>query len=469
MLHEIISSCSLLALFTACGVEGGLNQNGKEAGNEGDGVELSSGDIAVHPSGAYFVAYGGYGTLKGDPATGKCVELPGLDWPERIAFGKQLVFVTTLTEHGAELVGYDVEARGAAWSAPIEAADELDDSGPWLYPLLVVDDEGGTLAVAETGGVRILAQDDGTVLSETTFEQRVLDVDALPGGARYVVTTKETWQDEDDEDDDPTQTPSTTLLVIDDRNDAISRIDVPNCAAELLVSSDGRRAFMAPTRCVDPASEQAKDPVSVIDLESGSFERHLPGFGPAGATADGKRIIAFMDAENLDASLLREGDPRPEGGDRYHLMLIDPGDLSYQLIPVGDDLPRYAPAPDGSVLLLDTGDWLADPRVRVVDVAKRTVSEVDGPRVTLDDFAFTRDASRAFLIDDVEGAGAELFDLSVAMKKVIEIALDFTPSNLVVTPDDKWLLLRADEDGSLWAFDIAADRIARPLCASEHG
>lgn len=461
MLRKVILSSSLIA---ACGIEGGLNQNGKDPGSGDEGVELSAGEIAVHPSGAYFVAYGGDGTLKGDPATGECEALPGLQWPGRVAFGKSLAFVTDYTDGGAEIVGYDMNAKARKWSAPVDAAFEIEDTGATQYPLLVIDDAGGTIAIAESNLVRIVAQGDGALISETHFDERVLDVDPLPGGGRFVVTTDETWWFDDEAE---VNLPSTTLAILD--RGELTRLDVPNCAAELAVSSDGKRAFMAPTECIDPESEEAKDPVSVVDLGSGSFERHLPGFGPAGATADGKRIIAFLDAENLDESLFVAGDPRPKGDDRYHLMLIDPATLRFELIGVGDVLPRYAPAPDGSVLLLDTDDWLADPRVRVVDVAMRTISEVDGPEVELDAFAFTRDASRAFLIDDVDGDGAQLYDLSVAMRRVIAVALDFTPSNLVVTPDDKWLLLRADEDQSLWSFDIAADRIARPLCTNEAG
>jgi hypothetical protein len=458
MLRKTRLSCLLIALAPACGMEGGLNDNGHAPGNEGGGVELSAGDIAVHPSGAYFVAYDGDGTVKGDPATGECIALPGLQWPGRVAFGASLAFVTDYTDDGAEIVGYDVAAKARKWSAPVEAEIDIEDLGPRSYPLVVVDDALAMLGVAEANAVRLYGQADGAVVSETHFDQQVLDLAALPGG--MLVTTEESWYFDDELEEN---LPSTTLVLLDGQGE-LTRIDVPNCAATPAISKDGRRAFMAPTSCVDPSSNEGKDPVSVIDLAAGSFERNLPGFGPAGATADGARIIAFMDADDLDESLFEDGDPRPEGGDRYHLMLIDPTDLSYELIAIGDELPRYAPSPDGNVLLLDTDDWLADPRVRVVDVAQRTVSDVQGPQVELDDFAFTRDASRAFLIDDIDGEGAALYDLSVAMRKVIEVALDFTPSNLVVTPDDKWLLLRADEDEGLWAFDIAKDRIARPLC-----
>jgi hypothetical protein len=458
MLRKTRLSCLLIALAPACGIEGGLNDNGHQAGNDDGGVELSAGDIAVHPSGAYFIAYDGDGTIKGDPATGECVALPGLRWPARVAFGKALAFVTDYTDDGAEIVGYDVETKSAKWSAPVHAEIDIEDLGPRSYPLVVVDDALAQLGVAEANAVRVYGQADGSIVSETDFDQQVLDLAALPNG--FLVTTEESWYFDDELEEN---LPSATVILLDGKGE-LTRIDVPNCAAEPAISKDGRRAFMAPTTCVDPSSDEGKDPVSVIDLAAGAFERNLPGFGPAGATADGTRIIAFMDADDLDESLFRDGDPRPEGGDRYHLMLIDPSDLSFELIAIGDELPRYAPAPDGSVLLLDTDDWLADPRVRVVDVAQRTVSDVQGPQVELDDFAFTRDASRAFLIDDVDGDGAELFDLSVAMRKVFAVALDFTPSNLLVTPDDAWLLLRAEEDQRLWAFDIANDRIARPLC-----
>ena len=89
-----------------------------------------------------------------------------------------------------------------------------------------------------------------------------------------------------------------------------------------------------------------KDPVSVIDLDSGASSA-LPGFGPVALAPDGSLAVAFIDASNIDESLFDDHNQIPSDDVQYHLMLIDTETLRFDVIATGDALPRYAITADG--------------------------------------------------------------------------------------------------------------------------
>jgi len=82
--------------MSAC-FEGGSNQNQRTPGNQDDGVGLRLGDIAVHPSGDYFLSSTGDGLFHGTIRTGETRVLSGITNPQRLAFasGSASVYVTT--------------------------------------------------------------------------------------------------------------------------------------------------------------------------------------------------------------------------------------------------------------------------------------------------------------------------------------------------------------------------------------
>ncbi len=83
------------------------------------------------------------------------------------------------------------------------------------------------------------------------------------------------------------------------------QVNFPNCADELVLVPNSRRALLSPNTCLNPdppeplpaapgTMEQAQfDPISVIDLDKRAFIKNLPGFGPVTVTPDGKRAVGF--------------------------------------------------------------------------------------------------------------------------------------------------------------------------------
>ena len=119
---------------------------------------------------------------------------------------------------------------------------------------------------------------------------------------------------------------------------------------------------------------------------------------------------------------------------------------------LGDVLPRYALTPDGKMLLIDEDRRLQHMRMRVLDIDAGTMRTISGPDVQLDNFVITSDSSTVFLLDH------GLFELSVDEALVTSVAIDFTPSNINITPDYHYLILR-QSDNRLWMYDIAKEEI----------
>jgi hypothetical protein len=431
-----------LALFaaSACDLSGGANRNQSSPGNMDQGVDLGQGNIAVHPrSGSFIARVEGGGTIHGH-VDGSWKEVD-LDFPERLAFAprRDLVYVASQSG-GGTLVAYDLKQDEPLWQAnsSLAAAPEVDwaieeSNWPWLQ----VSDDDEHLVVIERQRLEVRSTSDGARLGGWTAPSEIVDVDLSHDGTKaYVVT----------DGAEPMQTRFFTLSVPDMERTAIS---VPNCAAPLAIEPRGKYGFMAPTRC-------NADPVSVIDLEQGEFVRNLPGFGPVALAGKGRLGVAFVDLADLDESLFLDTDPRPEGDRRYHLMLIDTQTLEFEFAELGDTLPRYAPTPDGKLLLLDHDSWYEDEQVRLFDIESKTFETLVGPAVQLDAFVITQDSKRAFALD------RGVFELDFAEAIVSSLPLALVPSSLNITPDDTMLLMR-EELGPIHVYDIEARRVVRAL------
>jgi hypothetical protein len=234
-------------------------------------------------------------------------------------------------------------------------------------------------------------------------------------------------------------TPSTRVTSINLQTGSRVPFDVPNCSDRIVIGGDSKRAFLAPTTC-------QRDPVSVIDLTAGSehFERNLPGFGPVALAPDGTLGVAFVDAENIDLSLFDDPGQAPsEDGERYHLMLLDTGNLKYELTPVGDDLPRFAVTPDGNVLLVDAA--YVDDGTRLFDVANRSFKYIQGPKFSLNAFSLSSDSKHAYVLH------GDLLDIDIGGAHANVIEPGFAPTNLNISPDDQLLFLRkSSQEICIW-------------------
>jgi hypothetical protein len=429
-------------------IEGGLNQNERAAGDGDEGVNVGFGEIAIDPTGSYFLSRTDDALLRGDLKNGVISTLAQLSAVDRVAFAHEghTIFVTrTLSEGDGMLVRFDLATGREEWSRAIPMELSWDDRGFGTYPWVDVLEDDSRVVLTFADHVEVLDAASGGELFRSPEGSAIVDVDVTPDQAHVLITHAHEWVE---------TSPRTTLELRDLATFTARYIEVGNCADEVLIAQDGKHAFMAPTTC-------QRDPVSVIDLEHAEFVRNLPGFGPVALAPDGQLAIAFMDRESLDRTLFDDPAQIP-GADtgQYHLMLIDTNTLSFDTVELGDSLPRYAVSPNGEMLLIDAASFWEGGRIRVLDVASKKLASVRGPDVRLENYVVTRDSSTVFLLYD------GLYRLSLRERTAQAEPLEFTPSHLNITPDDRTLVLRED-DSTLWLYDVKAARVIRAMRAEQ--
>jgi hypothetical protein len=446
--RNLWGSLAAVIAFANC-VEGGLNQNEREAGDGDEGVSVGFGEIAIDPTGAYFLSRSDEALVYGDLATGATKVLTQLSSVERVAFAHKssALFATrSFSEERGRLVRYALDADKEAWSRAIPLGLSWDDRGFATYPWVDVLEDDSRLVLTYFDHVEIVDAASGAELFRTPRSNGIVDVDVTPDQKSVIITHEHFWED---------TTPYTQLEVRNLATFAVDYIDVPNCSDELVLAADGKHAFLAPTTC-------QKDPVSVIDLEARKFQRNLPGFGPVALAPDGGLAIAFLDADNIDESLFDDKSQIPrDGTGQYHLMLINPQTLAFELVELGDSLPRYAVSPNGQMLLVDSDTFWDDGRIRVLDVATHKLATVKGPDIRLDNYVMTRDSGTVFLLD--EG----LYRIALSARTAQAELLEFTPENLNITPDDRTLVLRENEH-TLWLYDVNNGSMVRSIHMDEY-
>ncbi len=442
--------------------EGGSNQNSNNAGNQDDGVELLEGRIAIFPSGDHFLAIGNGALTITAVSAGAADRIDALAHPGRVAF--DLVddrFFVTLggvnspfnsgLEIAGTLVAYDLSQAEVIWTEAITTSIEFSVPGrseiKTTYPLIEMSPDNSILVVANASNIQLRDPATGETLRTSSFgERRIVDIDFTPDFERVLITLSHVFEN---------SLPETRIVAIPLKDVGIAATDifVPNCSSELLVAPSGEKAFLAPTTC-------QHDPISVIDLENNDFVRNLPGFGPVSIASSGEEIIGFIDLQNIDAELFDNEAAIPDG-ERYQMMFVNVSTLTYDFLEVGDQLPRYAPTPDGRLLLVDAAWFFDDGRIRLLDVDTRSISNFSGPGIQLDDYVMLSDSSRAFLLD------SGLFDLDIVNAAIFAVQIDFSPTAINLTSKDSHLLLREGAVGSTDAlihiFDIDTGTILRTV------
>jgi DNA-binding beta-propeller fold protein YncE len=436
----------LLALL-ACG-DGGANAGQRAPGDQPCGVTLGLGDIAVAPTDAFVLFERDDKLAVGWTDSGAVNTLP-VAQASRLAFSTQrnVVYVGS-TSPSRRVLAVDVDTRAVLWEVPFDAARTET-----LRLLSSRDDRFVLLANADTGVVKVVNAGTGRVERSFSSGRRIVDIQILPDDARALVVLDDTWSGD---------RVSTRVQVVSLADGSLSEVTVPNCSDRVAVSADGKRAFLAPTTCIEPFSSQLKDPISVIDLTPGGerFVRNLPGFGPVAIAPSGTLAVGFLDRQALDASLFDDPSQIPDARtDRYHLMLLDTQTLSYDFVEVGEKLPRFAVTPDGNVLLVDSS-WMADVPARLFDVGSRGWRYIAGAPLLLDNFVVTSDSSHAYVIETRFYEG--LYDLDTAEGQSLEEPLDFSPRNINLSPSDSTLYLRKS-DAAVCVFSVAEKRCVTTL------
>lgn len=439
MERRALLGCAALVFgaLLAC-KQGGANSNQKSVGDEPGGVKLGVGDIAVAPFGNYVVFRRADGLAVGHVENGVMLPLPVAN-PTRLAFSKERPVIYVGNGTTSEIVAVDTDTRKALWST------HVDDTSTETLRLSSTRDDAYVVA-AGISSVAILNAETGHEDAYLTFGNPIVDVALLPDSSRALVVEAHAWNGD---------TPSTRVTSVDLKTHVRVEMNVPNCSDRIVIGGDSQRAFLAPTTC-------QRDPVSVIDLTPGSehFQRNLPGFGPVALAPGGTLGVAFVDATAVDLSLYDDpSQAPPEDGTRYHLMLLDTGNLKYELTPVGDDLPRFAVTPDGNVLLVDNA-YGSDDNTRLFDVASRSFKYIQGPKFLLNAFALSSDSKHAYVLYP------GLLDVDIGASKAGAIDPGFTPTNLNISADDQLLFLRKNEQ-EICIWNLAAGSCQQRFLVSQ--
>jgi hypothetical protein len=414
--------------------DGGFNTNERNVNNRPGGVLIGVGDIAVAERG--YVVFESGGSLRvGWPDSGEVDELPVRE-PTRLDFAdtRDVVYVGSAAD--GTLNAVDVMNQQLLWSTPVPEASSLEmriTSSP--------DDSRVILSYPKR--LILLDARDGRIVEEKSYDNTIVDTVALPDSSRVLNVMRHGWEGEQ---------PITPIEVVGLAEGSSRVITVPNCSDKLAITPDGRHAFLAPTTC-------QRDPVSVIDLARGNeiFKRNLPGFGPVGVSPKGDTAIAFIDAQNVDASLFDDPAQIPDAeGTRYHMMVIDTATLGYDIHVYGDEIPRYAMTPNGRDLLVDTSASHGDrDRPERFDTETGEFTTIDGPAMRLNHFAVSFDSKYAYALD--EG----LYEIDIDAASATELHPGFEPQNLSINAASSQLFLRRDSS-SICVFDIQTE-----TCVSE--
>lgn len=458
----LLAACSGVADGTQ---EGGANANDRSNGNA-EGDLLETGAMAIGPTGNYIVARRNTTTLIVDVHAQRLVELDIIG--ERFVFSKKREVVYAVLANLGGVVAIDLASAKELWRT---VPAFTSNAGAFLAR---VTEDDTTLLVADYDRVFFIDPTDGEVRNVTKVGVRPVDLELLPGDKQAVVVASTTWADGG---------PHTPVSLIGVSDGKVATIDVPNCAAPISVLPDGSRALLSPTFCTADAEAKAKgwsnpDPVSMIDIDASAgtlrFIKNLPGFGPvalldhvAGGSGD-VRAVAYLDMKRIDPSMFDDKSKIPSSdAPQFHLMMIDPKSMSFDLHPIGASLPRFAPAKDGKSLLVDasvsilrseasatisldsSGKLSAEVKgafgdesgrlFGVFDLQTRTYVPFAGPAASLDRFVQLGDGSRVFTLKD-NGRGGDLFAIDVAGRTSTSLGRNLR--DIGILPDGRTLVLR---------------------------
>lgn len=464
---------SLLVSFAVgCGIgdqggsgvdEGGANANDRSS-DTGDSELLETGAMAVSPTGDYIVARRNTTTLIVDVKASRLTELPLAAERFLFARSKNVVYVVLPSRAGVVALDLAAPERELWRSEPIFQAEAR-------LVLACLSDDDETLLLGDYSRVLFLDAATGDIRGATSTGEGIVDLDLLPDGAHAIVVGATEWRDGG---------PHTPVSLVPLDGHVAKTIDVPNCAAPVAIVEDGRRALLSPTFCT-PGEELRKqgwsnpDPVSVIDIDASktelAFQKNLPGFGPVALLGD--KAVAYLDTKRMDPSMFADPAQVPaKDAKQYQLMTIDPKSLAFELHPIGDMLPRFAPSKDGESLLVDasvsvhrgevsaevkasldlTGNGQIEAKVTVGafgdasgslfgvwSLGSKAYAPFQGPAASLDRFVQIGDGSRVFTLKN-NGRGGDLYSIDLQARAAFDLGQSLR--DIAILPDGETLVLR---------------------------
>jgi len=455
---------ALTLLLMACNlpteVEGGANTNDRSDGGN-DGAVLLTGSMVLSPP----TASTSYGLMQRNTVSVfvdfEAQTAHELDYMvNRWVFSPEGDVGYSVIDN--DLVALELPKLTEFWRTPVTSG---------TVGFLRVSDDGRTLIMANGLDGKVVDAATGNVRS-TFAVGKPEDVAFLPDGKYALVVGQTKWVD---------HLPATPVLQVDLVTGDTTAIEVPNCAAPIVVLPTGKRALLSPTFCEEGVASTANktwtnpDPVSVIDLQTDGphFVKNLPGFGPVALTPDGERAVAYLDVQRIDPAMFDDPTQIPAAdGPRYHIMVINPSTLEFSLTAIGNALPRFAMARDGNALLVDasvqvvrsaavnvdatlsyknnqlSGSLDVDVSVftrnapfGTFDLQQLTFTPFKGPAASLDRFVLPSSGLYAFTLKrTADGLGGDLYRIDFATATTE--ALGRSLRDIGLLPDGKTMVLR---------------------------
>jgi|GEM_PF-1720590 len=456
------------ALSAACdpGTEGEGGANVNDRTTTQDGEKLLTGAMTISADGRW--------ALMQRNQTSVLVDIPArtphqlASQVDRILFSKDGKTGYLVLANRGGVQALDLATQAVKWTT--NPAFLLTDGAQ----LAKLTEDEAHLILGDLGRVFVLDTAKGRIEASVPTNTTPTYVANEPGRSKMLVVGTVKWDVPGAE-----HLPRTTITELtfspSDGAPTATSVDIPNCEAPIVVVPGGTRAFLSPTFCEEGKSTNPNgpwtnpDPVSVIDLgEKMSFVRNLPGFGPVAYPSDVSKIVAFLDMKRIDESLFdnRAQIPSASSG-RYHLMTIDPVSLTFQLAPIGNQLPRFAMTRDGKALLVDTSvetvraevdakihlgaDGLrtsvsafgttGDSFLGRFDLQTQKFQPISGPKASLDRFVQTADGASVFTLSlTADGLGGTLSRIDTAQNA--NVAIGTSLRDIGILPDGKTLVLR---------------------------
>lgn len=447
--------------------QGGANANDRSSGGD-SGELLENGAMMVSPSGAFVIAQRRDTTVIVDVKAQRYRELDVK--ADRIVFSKTREVAYAVLADRAGVTALDLASGSSLW----KTTPAFKTSASAFQAKVTSDD--ARLLVSDLDRVFFLDAKTGNIGDVAKVGTGPVELELLPGEKHAVVASETTWDDKG---------PHTQVSLLDIAKQTSQTIDVPNCGAPVSVVPDASRVLLSPTFCTRdaktaPPGWRNPDPVSVIDVDGANgilrFVKNLPGFGPTALLSDG-RAVAYLDTKRIDESMFDDKTQIPgAGAKQFHLMLIDPKTTKFELVPIGDKLPRFAPSKDGRTLLVDAtrsvlraegsvtvtlgGDGLkaevkgsfgndSGALFGAFDLASKTYTPFSGPAASLDRFVQTSDGSKVYTLRS-NFLGGDLFGIDVGARTTFDLGRSLR--DIALLPDGTLVLrirLERDAEGYL--------------------
>jgi len=235
------------------------------------------------------------------------------------------------------------------------------------------------------------------------------------------------------------QTPLATVEFYDmEKRQVSSKVDFQNCADELVIADEESLAILAPTTC-------SRDPISIIDLETRSFVKTLPGFGPVVVARDGSAAVGFTRKQDMETQWGYHGQTTDFG-----LIIVNLHTLDWKVLDHGKVAPAYTVSPDGKYLYVfhetletqETADGTYKTvkefsNFQQVSLADFSTVSLEPSGLGLDHFVWTGDGLTMFFT-----SGSRLYSLDAGIPQVHEVSLGgLSPELLNIRPQGDFLVL----------------------------